>query len=176
MLMRKTDWSFLLPVVLKEVSTILNEHGTNNGQLSLTHAPGDLSEQEKLFNATGTLFDYNAGKFVAKESDFTVFNNRYTGTYLHEIYNQLGCIGRMRIMVMEGPKAYTVHRDVTTRFHMALTTNENCFFVFPRLKQQLHVPADGNIYELDTKEYHTFLNGSRETRIHLVMDNLSSYE
>jgi hypothetical protein len=176
MILRRTSWEFIVPLALKEVRQILAKHKTNNGQLSLTHSPEATTEEQKLYGATGSLYDYDTGKFIANESDFTVFNSEFEGTYLHEIYRTIGCVGRMRIMSMQGPTAYTIHRDVTTRYHLALQTNEQCMFIFPTQKQQIYIPADGNVYEVDTKEYHTFLNGSRSTRIHLVMDNLNSYE
>jgi hypothetical protein len=174
-LLKRTDWEFLAPLALKEAMSIINKHGAFNGQIGLTHRPG-TPEGDKLIDATGSLYDYDSGQFVAKESDFTEFNSAFVGTYLHEIYSTIGNIGRMRIMIMDGPTAYTIHRDVTTRYHLALKTNPFCFFVFPNQNEQMHIPQDNSIYEVDTREYHTFLNGTRATRIHLVMDNLLSYE
>ena len=176
MILTKTDWSFLAPIALRESQRILTDHGTNKGQVSLTHKPSATTSHERLFGATGSLFAYDTGNFIADENEFTEFNELFRGSYLHDIYKEIGCIGRMRIMVMTGPVAYTIHRDVTTRYHLALQTNEHCMFVFPTHNELVRIPADGNVYEVDTKEYHTFLNGSRETRIHLVMDNLDSYE
>lgn len=173
MLLRKTNWKFLVPIAIREAEHIINTHGTQNGQIGLTHRPGAT---DKLFDSVGSLYNYETEQFDARESDFTEFNNDLKGGYLHEIYKTIGSIGRMRIMVMDGPATYTIHRDVTTRYHLVLQTNPQCFFVFPDDNEQVRVPCDGHIYEVDTKRYHTFLNGSRATRIHLVMDNLLSYE
>jgi len=176
MILTRTDWTFLSALALKEAQQIVDQYGTAGGQISLTHRPDAETVQDKFFGATGSLYDYNAQNFIARESDFTVFNEALKNTYLHEIYNEIGNIGRMRIMVMDGPSSYTVHRDLTTRYHLVLKSNPQCFFVFPDDNELVHVPHDNNIYEVDTKRYHTFVNGSREQRIHLVMDNLNSYD
>ena len=172
-MIQKTKWNFLQFVALREAERIISKYGSGQGQIGLTHRPG---AKDKIFDSAGSLYNYESGEFDSKESDFTEFNSEFKGSYLHEIYETIGNIGRMRIMVMQGPGAYTIHRDVTTRYHLVLKTNPQCFFVFPDQNEQVHVPCDGSIYELDTKKYHTFLNGSGETRIHLVMDNLLSYE
>ena len=173
-MVNKTTWEFLAPVALKESLAIINEYGLNSGQISLTHRPCDTTPEDRLFSATGSLYDYSSSKFIASESDFTEFNQIFKDTYLHDIYTGIGNIGRMRIMVTDGPSAYTVHRDLTTRYHLVLQTNQQCFFVFPGSNSVAHIPQDNCVYEVDTKQYHTFVNGSRERRIHLVMDNLLS--
>lgn len=157
-----------------DVQTILNSCQLNNGQLSLTHVVG-ASEHEKIYQATGTLYDFENKKYIFKETDFTEFNDMFKNTYLHDIYQTIENIGRFRIMVMNGPACYTLHRDYTKRYHMALKTNENCHFVFPTDNEIVHIPDDGNVHLVDTTHWHTFLNGSREQRIHLVMDDISTY-
>jgi len=168
------DLVFDLERARNDVLHILQEYETNNGQLSLTHTP-EAIESEKLYQATGSLYDSENKVFKYSEADFTVFNDAFKHTYLYEIYKAVPNIGRFRIMVIDGPKCYTIHKDFTTRYHLVLQTNPHCYFVFPDNNEVLHIPADGNLYLVDTIQHHTFLNGSREKRIHLVMDNLADY-
>lgn len=173
MRIKETAWEFSASQALKEAKKIVECYGLQGGQISLTHRPGIKSEHDKLFDATGSIYNYKTGKFRAVEEDFSVFNEKFRGTFLYEIYCTIGQIGRMRIMSMNGPTAYTVHRDQRKRYHLALQTNPSCFFVFPDDDEIIHVPADNKVYEIDTMYNHTFVNGSKEERIHLVMDNLN---
>ena len=47
-----------------------------------------------------------------------------------------------------------------------MVTNKNCWIILNR--EVIHLPADGNYYEIDTTQEHTAVNGSWENRIHLV--------
>ena len=143
-------------------------------QIGLTHSKKELSAHEKILESTGSILNRETNTFKFKETDFTEFNEAYKNTYLYEIYKQLPNIGRFRIMTMFGPSCYTIHNDMTRRYHFVLETNIDCLFLFPRKKLQFHIPADGNLYLLDTRFKHTFLNGSRDRRVHLVLDDLST--
>jgi hypothetical protein len=159
--------------IKKEVNQIYQEHNCLS-QIGLTHSSSNLTEEEKIIECTGSIYDYGEQKYKSRETDFTVFNERYKNTYLYEIYRNLPSIGRFRIMTMHGPCCYTIHKDLSKRYHYVVETNVNCIFLFPTIKQQVHIPCDGNLYLLETRLPHTFVNGSRETRIHLVLDDLST--
>lgn len=143
-------------------------------QIGLTHTIAQLSETEKIIECTGSLYDYDTKTFRYKETDFTEFNSAFKDTYIYEMYKSLPDIGRVRIMVMDGPKCYSIHRDLTTRFHYVLETNKDCFFIFPELGRQEHIPCDHSLYMIDTRHRHTFVNGSKKRRVHLVLDDLST--
>lgn len=76
---------------------------------------------------------------------------------------------RTRIMVAREKTSYSIHKDYTPRLHLPLVTNEQCNFLFTDPLMMQHLPADGSTYWTDTRKYHTFLNGSTEQRLHLVM-------
>lgn len=143
-------------------------------QIGLTHTINAVTEEEKLYESVGSLYDSKTGLFKLKENEFTIFNEKYKNTILYEIYKSIPDLGRFRIMTMSGPSCYSVHRDLTKRYHYVLETNKNCYFLFPELKEFVHVPLDKNLYLVNTLQYHTFLNGSKERRIHLVFDDLST--
>lgn len=143
-------------------------------QIGLTHSSADLTEEEKILESTGSIYDKVNQKYKFKETDFTIFNERYRHTYLYEMYQTIPHLGRFRIMTMKGPSCYTIHKDLSRRYHYVIETNPNCLFLFPSVGKQVHVPCDGNLYLLETRLSHTFVNGSTEIRTHLVLDDLST--
>ena len=157
--------------IKNEAFKILEKHDLP--QIGLTHSI-NATEENKLTESTGSILDRQTRTIKFKETDFTEFNDAYKGSYLHEVYQMLPNIGRFRIMAMSGPMCYTFHRDFTRRYHIAVETNINCLFLFPQLSQQFHLPADSNMYLVDTRQQHTFVNGSRSRRVHLVLDDLST--
>lgn len=159
-----------------EVSAIISNYEFNYGQLCLTHTKNCTDFKTKLYHGTGSLLHGENPDLVKEhETSFTEFNKVFSGGYLEKIYKSIPNIGRMRIMIMDGPKCYTVHKDFTKRYHIAVNTNKKCFFVFPDHNELLHIPSDGNLYLVDTINTHTFINGSRDRRIHIVMDDISTY-
>jgi hypothetical protein len=76
---------------------------------------------------------------------------------------------RTRIMVSRPKSCYSIHRDYSPRLHLPLITNKQCYFVFKDPPEFIHMPADGQTYWVDTRADHTFMNGSVENRLHLVM-------
>jgi hypothetical protein len=171
----KTNYLFDVNNVREEVYSILEKYNYPK-QIGLTHTPGIVDEHEKIFQSTGHLYDPIARKLKFRETDFTEFNSSYKKSVLYDIYRTLGNIGRFRINVMDGPSCYSIHADMTCRYHFAIDTNENCFMYFPEYEKQFRIPNDGYFYILDTRHKHTFINGSKERRIHLVIDDLSTID
>lgn len=85
--------------------------------------------------------------------------------YTNSILKKLGMF-RSRVMRMYPKTCYTYHQDPTQRIHIPLITNENNFMVIE--DRCFWYPADGNHYIADTTKPHTFVNASREERIHIV--------
>jgi hypothetical protein len=170
-LITKTEYSFDYTRAKEATESIIMEYPSLQ-QIGLTHSM-TASEDEKITQCTGSILDPITNKMRFEETDFTEFNERFKNTYIYEMYKALPNIGRVRIMIMDGPKCYSIHRDITTRFHYAIETNRDCFFLFPELGTQESVPRDGNLYLVDTRYRHTFINGSKKRRIHLVFDDLT---
>ena len=146
----------------------------NLPQIGLTHSDRNLSDIEKIKDCTGSIFDYESKKFRFKETDFTEFNKEFLNTSLYELYKSVSNVGRFRIMTMYGPSCYTIHRDLSMRYHYVIETHPDCLFLFPENGKQIHIPCDQRLYLLDTRLRHTFVNGSKNRRIHLVLDDLES--
>ena len=92
------------------------------------------------------------------------------GTALEEYFNWLDVpIYRARIMLAKEKGCYSIHRDYSPRLHLPLVTNPQCNFLITDPIQMFHLPADGTTTWVDTRKPHTFMNGSTEKRLHLVM-------
>lgn len=81
---------------------------------------------------------------------------------------------RSRIFIVRpSGNGYSVHKDPSARLHLPIYTNKECYFLTSdNLNEDLHretlLEADGSIYTVDTKRYHTFCNNGDDWRIHIV--------
>jgi len=75
---------------------------------------------------------------------------------------------RTRLLKLKSRECYTWHKDVGHRIHLAVITNDKCFFV--EHGQLQNIPSDGHPYMVDVGDYHTAMNCSDYDfdRIHLV--------
>ena len=111
-------------------------------------------------------------RIIKAQSEYTVLNEVYEGTVFADIIQDVNG-ERARIMEMNPSTTYTVHRDNSPRYHLALITNPNAYFLFPTLNEIIHIPADGCLYEVDTTILHSFVNCGPD-RTHLVISKRSS--
>ena len=106
-------------------------------------------------------------RILMTQSDYIILNDIYEGTVFADVIRDMHG-ERSRIMHMQPRTTYFVHRDKNPRYHLALITNPNAYFIFPTLNEIVHIPADGYVYEVDTTILHSFVNCGKE-RDHLVM-------
>jgi len=111
-------------------------------------------------------------RVIKNSSEFTILNEIYEGTVFANMIQDVNG-ERARIMHMNDYTAYSVHKDMTPRYHLALITNPNAYFIFPTLNQIMHIPADGCLYEVNTTILHSFVNCGPD-RTHLVISKRSS--
>ena len=111
-------------------------------------------------------------RVIKNSSEFTILNEIYEGTVFANMIQDVNG-QRARIMHMNDYTAYSVHKDMTPRYHLALITNPNAYFIFPTLNEIVHIPDDGCLYEVDTTILHSFVNCGPE-RTHLVISKRSS--
>ena len=172
-----TDWKFDINRLVRDVTSLLGNHSFNSNnppnQISLTSRP---SASVPIHDGVGSLYDFEKQEFFATESEFTVFNKEFKGTYLEHIYDTINAVdklGRVRLMRLPPRRCYSLHRDTEVRYHMAITTNESCFIMYKGIPAY-HIPADGIVYRMDASEYHTALNSDKsDDRIHLVFNSTS---
>ena len=104
---------------------------------------------------------------VKEESDYCYLNPRLKGTELEKLINEYQGF-RTRIITLTGRKCYSVHADPGFRIHVPIVTNDQAWMVWPHNNYSSKLEI-GHSYLTDTTKNHTFLNGSLEDRIHIVM-------
>ncbi len=142
-------------------------------QLSVTHS----DRSDGWFDSVGSLFNYDLNIFDRFTKDFSILNQHFVGTYMEEVIAKVTSqgvldgvnIGRVRFMFLQPKTCYTLHIDSEEfRYHIPLVTNGKCFFVNNDIIERM--PHAGWLYRFRTTEYHTAVNASNHTRIHLVFD------
>ena len=141
---------FDLEKVLNEIS----KTGLDADQIMLQGIEG---QTDKTFG-TGSITNY-----ALEEKDFKcgLFDLPYTNSLL-EKHNMV----RTRIMTMSSKTCYSYHCDLSSRIHLPLIANNDCFFIIE--DNVYRTPADGSVYKVDTTKKHTFVNASFEKRIHIM--------
>jgi hypothetical protein len=84
---------------------------------------------------------------------------------------------RTRIMIMQPRSCYSIHSDTSPRLHIALKTRPQARFLFTTPPELVHIPTDGMVWWVDTRQEHTAINASLELRWHLLMsmDNTNDH-
>lgn len=106
---------------------------------------------------------------IGDDNDYIQLNPDLTGSYIDHVLASLPFRPfRARLMALEPKTCYAIHRDSTPRFHIAVTTTPHARFVFTERQRVYHIPDDGHIYFVDTREMHTAFNGGDTLRVHIV--------
>ena len=106
---------------------------------------------------------------IGNDADYTLLHPQLHGSYVEEIFNRLPFRPfRARLMVLDPGVCYSMHHDDTPRYHVAVNTSPGAHFVFVDHERIVHIPADGRIYFVDTRQTHTAFNASRAPRLHIV--------
>ncbi len=106
-------------------------------------------------------------------SDFTEMDEIVNGTYLNEVYHTIkswheknksaeGSLNRLHSAILSNGSGFQLHKDphTTIRYHIALTTNQYCYMLCDtgQTVHSIHIPANGQVWLLDTRVLHTALN------------------
>lgn len=104
---------------------------------------------------------------AASETDFDQLAAPYRGSVIERLLADLPMpIVRLRWMKLTGHSCYSLHTDTSMRLQIPIVTNEANYFIFP--DHGLFHLSEGGIYSVNTKMEHSFMNGSDQTRVHLV--------
>lgn len=165
------DYDFDIDKLLSECYNIYNKVGSPIGistQIGLTHR----KDAENVWHdATGRHKDV--------ETNYNIFNAELKGSYLEKVYNDIQkhyTVGRVRIMYLSNKTCYSLHRDLQKRLHLPVQTNKKCLMIVDN--EAFHLPADGNVYLVDTTKQHTALNGElgEFNRIHIIFNLIGDYD
>lgn len=168
----KTSFKVDLARLLKDVQQIIEKYPLSESVRQICLTSHKLTEQT-VFDGVGSLYDFQKSAFWAEEKDFKYFMSEFQGTYLEEIYRDLQIlsenkIARVRLMYLPPRACYSFHYDKTKRYHISLFTNPASFLIFKN-EAPIHIPPDGYVYEIDTRDWHTAVNCGHNPRIHLVL-------
>lgn len=140
-----------------DLENVLNEISKTGLDIDQIMLQGIEGQSDKTFG-TGSITNY---ALEEKDFKYNIFDLPYTNSLL-EKYNMV----RTRIMTMRSKTCYSYHWDLSSRIHLPLVTNDDCFFVIE--DNVYRTPADGSIYRVDTTKKHTFVNASFDNRIHIM--------
>ena len=109
-----------------------------------------------------------------RENDFIILCNQFKNTIFENIYNIVNTeynIGRARLMKSDPKTCLSWHRDSNYRLHYPIKTQDGCLMIIDN--ELLHL-EQSTWYLTSTTKFHTALNASKESRIHLVFDVLTT--
>ena len=170
---KRTEYVYDVDRLLLEWERLETKVRWYNGLQTCLQYDSDRDRAGHGHLVNGTCFIDGAGSFKQtskEESSYDTLVPCYEGTLFENIINDLSGV-RTRVMVVSKHTTYSIHKDRTKRYHLALITNPHAFFLFPNAglhNPLVNIPVDGYIYEVDTTQYHSFINCG-ENRTHLVI-------
>ena len=168
--LKRVDKIYNFPRLLSEwgriEKTLESEHWYRRNQTMLQYSEYD---DDIWTDGCGSLIRRvrERQKQITDGKEYSILNPLYKGTIFEEIIADHGGT-RARVLIKREQSVYSVHTDVSFRCHVALYTNPDAYFVFPKDQIVCHIPADGCAYLVDTTRPHTFINCGRADRTHLV--------
>jgi len=91
----------------------------------------------------------------------------FIGTPLGNVLELLDNPGEARLLKLDCGESYTAHSDPDDRIHLAITTNKHSFLIDFDSEKMYHMPADGELWLMDTSKTHIAGNFGARPRIHL---------
>lgn len=112
-------------------------------------------------------------RLALNETSGSLFSGPYTikqefiNTPLGEVLLSLGNIGEARLLKLSSAETYTAHADPDDRIHLAIITNPYAYLQDLSENKIYHLPADGEVWLMDTSKIHVGANFGGRERIHL---------
>ena len=155
-----------------DIDLVVNQYSLIAEQIQWVEMPPHHKQAGLQYaEETDNLWAGGTGKLtglVNPEYQYNNINPLLRGTIFEDIINEHKLV-RTRFMWVNGMSCYSMHRDLSPRIHVPIITNPECYFVLKQGSEGLieHLPA-GKVYWTDTRIHHTFMNCSREPRLHLI--------
>lgn len=173
--------------ILQSLTKIIDINNPPKDQIHITNVPGheddpyysygslvaDLSKSKEEIMPDGSkkLVPHFYDTPIAEES-FTSYSHIFHGTIFMDIAHKLQAkykLGRFRVMIQPRSHCLSWHLDAQPRLHYPIKTQKGCFMV---VADEMRHLEKGVCYLVNTREYHTAINASRQSRIHLVANIL----
>jgi len=187
MLIKEEIWWTMDQICLnvpKNIKAVLNVDGkavdnpygpdTEDFMFGVGSLDKDWTKAEKILkkekDGTMTVASVSAPKNPnpLNEMDFDTLCGVFKDTIFEEVYNLLKSkfnVGRTRLMMSQPRRCMSWHYDWYDRIHYPIKTQTGCLMVIE--DEVKHLEQD-QWYLTKTTSMHTAINGSDETRIHLV--------
>jgi hypothetical protein len=155
-----------------DIDEVLAQYFLIEGQIQWADMPPKYKQAALQYaEPTDNLWGGGTGKLEGltnPEQQYKNLNPILQGTIFEDIINEYKLV-RTRFMWLNSRSCYSMHRDMSPRIHVPIVTNPECYFVLKPESGGLveHIPA-GNVYWIDTRIRHSFMNCSIEPRLHLI--------
>lgn len=145
-------------------------HDPDNHQAGQGSLVYDWDRSEQVWNESKGTYDWIVPPRThpLKESDFTETTTCFRGTVFEDLLMMIKThyeVGRVRIMKLKPKTCLTWHQDNSARLHYPFLTNEGCKMIID--DEVRHMPAN-TWWHTETTKFHTAINASRESRLHVV--------
>lgn len=123
-----------------------------------------IEQVSKLDFGKSMAINYTEGKLL--NGPFKT-KPEFVGTPLGDALEAIGNVGEARLLKLESEEGYTAHADPDDRIHLAITTNKHSYLIDLDTEKMYHLPADGEVWYMDTGKIHVACNFGARPRIHL---------
>lgn len=171
---RRMPWDFRKYV--KPFENYIKED--ENGKYDITGSPYKQIAMTK-FNPeeVDRIYEKKIPKSRLDERHYNQLKDWVKGTYIEEVIKSFkGDVHRVRVAIMD-PGAYIgehidYNTDYSVRFHIPLTTNDECNFYVKRKgkdPEYCHMPANGGVWFLNSGWPHSAWNKGKTIRSHIIL-------
>ena len=153
--------SINLDTLLDDYNKIKDIVPWENGQTSINYR--EKEGEDRHLGGCGWHEEYFTRGHVFQK-DYVLYNEEYKGTIIQEILEDYNCY-RSRMLTRKSGTCYQWHNDDDYRIHIPIISEPGNWFAFEDGLKRLE---PGYVYLVNTTVKHSFLNGSKTDRIHIV--------
>jgi len=147
--------------ILREYTEIAARVQWENGQTSINYKEQD---EDKHLGGCGWNQEYFT-RGAAFQKDYTLYNDEYEHTLIKGVLQKYNCF-RSRLLTRHSGTCYQWHNDDDyLRIHIPIISDHGNWFAFEEGLKRLD---PGYVYLVNTTVDHSFFNGSKTDRIHVV--------
>lgn len=134
-------------------------------KMGITVDIGPIIEQVNSLNFGKSLdINYTTGSLLNGPYET---KPEFVGTPLGSVLDLINNPGEARLLKLESGESYTAHSDPDDRIHLVITTNDHSYLIDFDEEKMYHIPADGELWLMDTSKTHIAGNFGARPRIHL---------
>lgn len=145
--------------------SVLKEYTMIKSNLIWTDFGNNMRQCGLQYKENDDIWASAVGKNKDNENLYNLINPIISNTLFEKIILKFQLV-RSRFLYLGPSSNYSMHRDLTSRIHLPIITNEQCFIVFK--EGGVYHLQQGKIYETDTTKFHTAINCSEQWRLHFV--------